>query len=428
MNVRDKILDIESTKTQLKEAETYKATEKSKDVAIQRALSEEVTFFQKLLGERQENLDETLDTHKADLDMLYKQRATILAGLGLEAGMCEIHRVKMVENDVPVSYGFPIRPEGYYEARLITFRNADLPFCGGCVGGPPEKPATLKQFVCSKCSEAHRTWRKKFDRENPDTEPVLTQGAEKFLPLLRAHAHNDYEHTRPLLDALDQGFCSVEADVWLVEGELLVAHELKKVTKERTLQKLYLDPLLERVTKNGGRVYPNGPMLTLFIDFKSDATNTYHTLTAILKPYEKMLTTFFVDRTEINAVTIIISGNRPRALMEAEKIRYVCYDGRLNDLESQDSPHLIPIMISDNWGKFFKWRGKGPLPEQEKAKLKSFVEHAHQQGRRIRFWNAPDAPAGWSALMEAGVDLINTDNLAGLHDFLLTNNVSKARF
>jgi len=165
-------------------------------------------------------------------------------------------------------------------------------------------------------------------------------------------------------------------------------------------------------------VYPNGPMVTLFIDFKSEATNTYHTLTTILKPYEKMLTTFFVDRTEINAVTIIISGNRPRALMEEEKTRYMCYDGRLDDLKSQSSPHLTPIMISDNWGKHFKWRGKGPLPEQEKAKLKALVDQAHAQGRRIRFWNAPDSPAGWTVLLEAGVDLINTDNLAGLHDFL----------
>ena len=37
-------------------------------------------------------------------------------------------------------------------------------------------------------------------------------------PLAQAHAHNDYEHTRPLHDALDHSFTSVEADVWLVDG------------------------------------------------------------------------------------------------------------------------------------------------------------------------------------------------------------------
>ena len=43
-------------------------------------------------------------------------------------------------------------------------------------------------------------------------------------PLDHAHAHNDYEHARPLLDALDCGFGSVEADIYLVDGALLVAH------------------------------------------------------------------------------------------------------------------------------------------------------------------------------------------------------------
>jgi hypothetical protein len=246
-----------------------------------------------------------------------------------------------------------------------------------------------------------------------------------FIPLVRAHAHNDYEHARPLLDGLDNGFCSIEADVWLVEGQLLVAHDLKSVRSERTLEKLYLAPLLERVTNNGGSVYNTGPMVTLFIDFKSDATNTYHALNAALNPYKKMLAMFYADRTETNAVMIIISGNRPRELMESAVLRYASYDGRLDDLKKPASPHLIP-MISDNWGRHFKWRGKGPLPTQEVAKLKSLIALSHSQGRRIRFWNAPDSPVGWSALLAAGVDLISTDNLVGFHDYCLSNSVIRA--
>lgn len=42
-------------------------------------------------------------------------------------------------------------------------------------------------------------------------------------PLRHAHAHNDL-HERPLLDALEHGFASVEADVYLVDGQLLVGH------------------------------------------------------------------------------------------------------------------------------------------------------------------------------------------------------------
>src|SRR5205807_3967906 len=102
-------------------------------------------------------------------------------------------------------------------------------------------------------------------------------GAEPA-PLIHTHAHNDYEHKRPLLDALDHGFCSVEADIYLVDGELLVAHERNQVNRQRTLQALYLEPLKQRVKENGGRVYPNGPNCFLLIDIKTEAESTYSAL------------------------------------------------------------------------------------------------------------------------------------------------------
>ncbi len=61
-------------------------------------------------------------------------------------------------------------------------------------------------------------------------------------PLRRAHAHNDYEHPRPLLDALSHGFTSVEADIHLVDGQLLVAHDPIDLDPSRTLESLYLAP------------------------------------------------------------------------------------------------------------------------------------------------------------------------------------------
>ena len=60
----------------------------------------------------------------------------------------------------------------------------------------------------------------------PPAASDSTGRSSEVEPLAQAHAHNDYEHPRPLLDALDHGFTSVEADVWLVDGELLVAHDL----------------------------------------------------------------------------------------------------------------------------------------------------------------------------------------------------------
>ena len=69
--------------------------------------------------------------------------------------------------------------------------------------------------------------------------------------LIHAHAHNDYLHDRPLFDALDCGFCSIEADVHLVGDALFVGHSLVQLRPGRTLEKLYLQPLSERVRQNG---------------------------------------------------------------------------------------------------------------------------------------------------------------------------------
>lgn len=238
-------------------------------------------------------------------------------------------------------------------------------------------------------------------------------------PLPQAHAHNDYEHKRPLFDALDHGFCGVEADVYWTNGALLVAHDADKVDPKRSLQALYLDPLHERVKKNGGRVYTNGPSLLLLIDFKTEAESTYAALRPVLEKYGDILTKFTPNETRTGAVTVVLSGNRPVSTVAAERERLVGIDGRLPDLEENPSPHLVPL-VSDNWTKHFQWRGQGTLSDTDRAKLKAIVEKAHARGRKIRFWAVPDTEAGWRVMRDAGIDLINTDNLAGLQQFLST--------
>ena len=242
-------------------------------------------------------------------------------------------------------------------------------------------------------------------------------------PLPRAHAHNDYEHDRPLLDALDHGFTSVEADIHLVDGDLFVAHDPDEIKPERTLRSLYLEPLSTRIARNGGRVYPNGPQFTLFIDIKTEAVATYKVLSKMLAEYESIFTTFDSNVRTDKAVIAIVSGNRPRGLMESEPIRYAGYDGRLVDLDSDAPATLIPI-ISDNWTRHFSYDGTGPMPAGERRKLKNIVETAHKKGRRIRFWATPDKPTParqtlWQELLSNGVDLLNTDDLPGLQQFLL---------
>jgi len=235
-------------------------------------------------------------------------------------------------------------------------------------------------------------------------------------PLTRVHAHNDYEHTHPLFDALAHGFCSVEADIHLVDGKLLIAHDRSQVKPERTLEALYLKPLLERVKKNHGHVYLGGPEFTLLIDVKGSWQSTYPLLRDVLKDYSEILTSFRDGRKETNAIVAIITGDRSREMFRGEAVRYAAMDGELTDLNSNDSPELIP-WISSDWSRNFKWRGSGTISPPEKLKVQQIVSRAHQQGRLVRFWGAPDQPVFWREMLADGVDLINTDDLEGARKF-----------
>jgi glycerophosphoryl diester phosphodiesterase len=252
--------------------------------------------------------------------------------------------------------------------------------------------------------------------------------ARPAAPLDRAHAHNDYVHARPLLDALERGFNSVEADIHLVNGELLVAHHRDSVEAGRTLERLYLEPLRARVRANGGRVHPGRPPLLLLVDIKSDSLATWAALEAALGRYAEILTTFAGDSVVEGAVLAVVSGNRPLGAMRAAPVRLAAYDGRLPDLALAPpaAPRSLIPLVSDNWERITRWRGDGPVPDEARRALASAVERAHRQGRRIRFWNTPDREEVWRLLYDAGVDVIGADDLDALRGFLLRQPAREA--
>ncbi len=243
-------------------------------------------------------------------------------------------------------------------------------------------------------------------------------------PLRRAHAHNDYEHPRPLLDALDHRFASVEADIYLVDGQLLVAHDPEDLDPTRTLESLYLAPLAARVRAHRGSVYRgHREPFQLLIDIKTEGVSTYRELDRQLARHKHLFTTCAHGRVFPGPVTAVVSGDRAaRAPMEAQTFRRAFYDGRLADLGGPAPASFAPL-ISDIWTLNFTWRGVGAFPEAERRKLRTLVDTAHARGQRVRFWATPDMPgpardALWTELVAADVDHLNTDDLAGLEAFL----------
>ncbi|MBB3666065.1 hypothetical protein FB384_005025, partial [Prauserella sediminis] len=222
--------------------------------------------------------------------------------------------------------------------------------------------------------------------------------------------------------ALEHGFTSVEADVWAVGDELLVAHDSWELDPDRTLRSLYLEPLRDAVRGKSG-VYPGWKgQFQLLVDIKSDGPRTWELLEHQLAEYAGMLTRYRDGKVDTGAIQVVVSGNRPLDNMAEAPERLSFYDGRSGDLGGDLAAELMPL-VSDNWNTVFDWNGEGPMPARERARLREMAARAHDAGQRLRFWATPDQvgeqrTAVWTELRDAGVDHINTDDLAGLRDFL----------
>lgn len=258
-------------------------------------------------------------------------------------------------------------------------------------------------------------------------ESKAEPAADPVVPLLQAHAHNDYAHDPALASALSYGCMSVEADIHLKDDALLVAHDLEDCTPERTLEALYLLPLSRRVKENKGRVYAGGPReFQLLIDFKSSGAPTYAALKPLLSRYSWMLTRFSKTSRRPGAVTVVLSGAAPAKAVLAERVRLCAIDGWFNDVEAGRTAHQVPL-LSASWLTHFRWLGHGPFSEDERRKLEQMVKRAHRAGRKIRFWAVPNRRRIWDAQLDAGVDWLNIDNLPAAQEFLLGRKSAEER-
>ncbi len=160
---------------------------------------------------------------------------------------------------------------------------------------------------------------------------------------------------------------------------------------------------------NHGPVYRGSDRpLQLLVDIKNTGPATYTELHRVLRKYRPMLTRYAFGKVRAGAVTVVVSGDRPRELMLAQQVRYAFYDGRRADLGSGVPATFIPL-ISDNWNNLFTWQGVGPMPAAERNRLHEFVDVAHRNCQQVRFWATPDLPgaareAVWRELVAAGVD------------------------
>jgi hypothetical protein len=96
-------------------------------------------------------------------------------------------------------------------------------------------------------------------------------------------------------------------------------------------------------------------------------------------------------------------------------------DGRPEDLGKGYSNETMPV-VSDRYDKWSRWKGKSEPLRDELQEIRELASRIHEEGKLFRLWAIPDQELAWGALLDAGVDLINTDRLAELNDFLVKRN------
>ena len=178
-----------------------------------------------------------------------------------------------------------------------------------------------------------------------------TDLTKDILPV-RCHSHNDYWRNVPLYSAISAGCISVEADVWLYGEELYVGHSYVSLTRKRTLNSLYIEPLLEILAKQNPTTefHPNGntsrngvfdtdpsQSLTVLIDFKTSGPELWPYIKDALEPLRARgyLTHHNGKHFISGPVTVVASGDAPFDLIKSNisnSMHDVYYDAPLEEL------------------------------------------------------------------------------------------------
>ncbi|MEX1239918.1 MAG: glycerophosphodiester phosphodiesterase [Cyclobacteriaceae bacterium] len=226
----------------------------------------------------------------------------------------------------------------------------------------------------------------------------------------RIFAHNDYVQSQPFYTAYNLRVGFIEADVFLIGGDLLVAHHRNETDARRTLAALYLEPLSKQVAENRGSVYEDpGSHLTLMIDLKTEGTATLDNIVGLLQEYPSLLA--------CSTLHFMISGNVPPPGKWTDYPSFISIDGRPAIPYTGEQLKRI-VMISTNFRDHVNWDGKSKLSGEAMKKIKMLVDEVHAKGKRIRFWATPDFESAWKQQMDLNFDVIVTDDVTGLEAFI----------
>lgn len=211
------------------------------------------------------------------------------------------------------------------------------------------------------------------------------------------HSHNDYNQAIPFWEAYANGATSIEADIFLKDDNLYVAHNSEDISLSKTLEALYLKPIEKALEMK----YKKEEQLFLLIDIKTAAEATLNKLISVLSTYETII--------HNKNIKIIISGNRPNPETYIKYPDFINFDFQeLGKTISKENWEKVAI-ISVDFEKYSVWNGLGRLTHDDYNRVSSIVAKAKAMNKLFRFWGCPDTKSAWKAFSDLGVDIINTD-------------------
>ena len=223
------------------------------------------------------------------------------------------------------------------------------------------------------------------------------------------HAHNDYQKPEPLTNALRHKVFSIEADIYLSDNRLLVAHDKEELSTAKRLDSLYLLPIIELFHRNKGSISEDSSYLpVLMIDIKE---NGEAALTQLIKLVSQHRPVF--DRSvNAKAMQLVISGNRGASSTWTSYPSYIFFDGRPK--ETYDSVTLQRVaFISDSYSNYINPH------DSITSRIRQVVKKVHGLGKLFRLWGSPDNYESWKQQQQLGVDIINTDKVEECSNYFL---------
>ena len=230
-------------------------------------------------------------------------------------------------------------------------------------------------------------------------------GAAAAQPPVLIHSHNDYAQRVPFYQAYAQQVSSIEADVFLHDGQLLVGHDVEDLRADMTFEALYVEPIVTLFARNGGRAFRDSDQtLQLMVELKSETDPTLRAVAALLGRWPEV----FDPEVNPAAVRVAVTGRVPAPEAFDRYPRFLGFDGAWDADYTPEQLERIAL-ISTNFRDFSQWNGKGTIIPAEKERLEQVIDRAHEQSKPVRFWNAPEGTTVYYTFYDMGIDYINTD-------------------